>query len=75
MDLLRRNLNPEQLKLTADLCNTLAKLFMAGGMVAPFLRQVDIEFATGVLSVGIGFILHGLALYVVRTRSESEGPT
>lgn len=64
-----RHFNDEQRKASSDLSGTIAKLFVGGGMVSPFLNQTDVGLAGSVLALGAGLAFHGLTLYILRTRT------
>lgn len=63
-----RNLNEDQRKALSDLLNTIAKLFVGGGMVSPFLNQADVTILASVIAVAAGVVFHIGALYILRTR-------
>jgi len=66
-------LNSDQRKLVTDLLNTLAKLFLGGGFVAPFLGQIAIPAWLAIMAILMGLALHLAALYVAGTeRLESD---
>ena len=71
---LRYRLSSERRKLSADLWNTVAKLFVGGGLVGPFLNQIDISpiSAAGAFLAGLAF--HAVAHYIlVEDRIENDG--
>lgn len=58
-------LTADQLKLSADLVNTVSKLFVAGGTVSPFLDQTNLGFLGGVAAFMTGIAIHFVALYIL----------
>lgn len=61
-------LNDDQRKLVTDLLNTMAKLFLGGGFVAPFLGQIVLAPWIAVLAISVGVVLHLAALYIAREK-------
>jgi len=57
--------NDEQRKLLADLLNTLAKLLIAGGLVGPWLQQVEITLIAASSAAVAGVVTHLAALYIL----------
>lgn len=69
---MRSTFNEEQRKLSCELLNTIAKLFVAGGLVSPFLNQTEIGWAGSVIAVLSGLAFHAGALYIQRDRGEAR---
>jgi hypothetical protein len=67
-----RRFNEEQRKLTCDLLNTIAKLFVAGGLVSPFVSQTDIGWLAAGFAVTSGLAFHVTALYIQRNRKKAD---
>lgn len=68
----RYRLSVERRKLAADLWNTVAKLFVGGGLVGPFLNQVDISILASVGAFIAGLAFHGVAHYILVEDRETE---
>ena len=64
---------PAQRAAIADILTTLAKLFLAVGLVGPFFRQAGIGTVAAIGSVAFGVALFLLALLILAVEDPSDG--
>ena len=68
----RLRLSEDRRKLAADFLNTIAKLFAGGGLVAPFLQQVEIGLLSALGAVIAGVVFHLMAHYILIESAQAD---